>query len=186
MKSVWGILALALASTSACSSSSSKTPTTCDASCQDEVAVRGLRNAVKLAYNLLLQGGPVGMQDKMAPCPLGGTVHVQGTATSVAEQGTTMVDLTYDFAACGYSETDTDPTKTFSLTFTGTVSEKGNLANDPSSTTALTFHSDSMTLKGTVFSPTVDYDDESCALDLSQSGDNVSGTLCTRMTGISL
>ena len=206
MKSGSALLAVALvaalASMVACSSSSSKTPTTCDPSCQDDVAVRGLRDAVKLAFNLLLQGQPVGTQDTMVvPCPLGGMVQVHGTATSVAEQGTTMLtDLTYDFEACGYSETDTDPTKTFSLTLTGSVVENGNLANDPSSTTAITLDSDALSITGTVFSPGIQYGladggAESCSVHLGQNGDDVSGTVCApadagadagRMVGVSL
>ncbi|HEX4447765.1 MAG TPA: hypothetical protein VH044_13545 [Polyangiaceae bacterium] len=178
-------MAFAIASaTTACSSSSS--PTTCDASCKDGGGVRALRDAMKLVYNLTLQGGPTGAQDATTPCPLGGTAHVTGTASSVPDQGTTMVQLTYDFVACDYAETDSDPTHTFSLTLTGTITETGNIASEPSSTTSLTFASDAMTLGGTVFAPTVDYRVDACVIALSQDGDNVSGKVCGRSAGTSL
>jgi hypothetical protein len=191
MKSVRALVAL-LFVLAACSSGSGGTPTSCDQACQDGIAVRGLRDAIKLAYNLLLQGGPVGNQNTpTTPCPLGGTVQVQGNATSVPEQGTTMVNLTYDFEGCGYSETDSDPTRTFSLTFTGSITETGSLAADPSSTTALTFDSSSMTFSGTVFNPPKAYDWGDCGVKLGQNGDSVSGTVCDRgpdagVVGISL
>jgi hypothetical protein len=177
-------MVLAIASATACSSSSS--PTTCDATCKDGEGVRALRDAMKLVYNLTLQGGPTGAQDATTPCPLGGTAHVSGTAGSVPDQGTTMVQLTYDFESCDYSETDSDPTHTFALTLTGTITETGNIASEPSSTTSLNFASDAMTLTGTVFAPSVEYQVDACAVALSQDGDNVSGKLCGRSAGTSL
>src|SRR5262249_43464304 len=56
----------------------------CDQACQDGAALRGMRETVKLVYNLKLQGKPVGMHDETTPCPGGGTAHVTGTAMSNA------------------------------------------------------------------------------------------------------
>src|ERR1700682_3681615 len=123
-------------------------PPPCAQSCMDATAVLALRNAIKLMYNVTLQGKPVGMQDQMAPCPLGGTARVTGTATSNANQGTTSVELTYAFESCAYSATDTDPSQTFALTLTGSIVESGGLAGQPSTTTALHFQSASVTITG--------------------------------------
>jgi hypothetical protein len=161
----------------------------CDTSCKDGVAVRSLRDAIKVVYNVTLSGQPVGSGlDKTLPmgCPLGGTARVFGDASSNADQGTTNVNLTYVFTACKYSETDTDPTQTFQMTLDGTVTESGVIAVQPSSTTALTFHSDSMTLSGTVYYPTLPYEEKACAVQLGQDGNQLSGTLCTRDAGTTL
>jgi hypothetical protein len=163
----------------------------CDGSCQDAVALLGLRDAIKLAYNLELSGQAVGAQDAgPTACPLGGTASVSGHATSNGVQGTTMVDLTYVFDQCGSSNVDTDPTHVFTITITGTVTEKGSIAVQPSTTTALVFDSASMTLSGTVYAPAIPYaaaaDGGACALMLGQSGNDVSGTLCGRPAGVTL
>jgi hypothetical protein len=161
----------------------------CDMACQDGVAVRSLRDAIKVVYNDLLQGQPTGTGlDKTLPmgCPLGGTARVFGSASSNADQGATNVDLTYVFTACAYSETDTDPTQTFQMTLDGTVSESGVIAVQPSSTTALTFHSDAMSFSGTVYYPTIPYAESACAVQLGQDGNDLSGTICDRDAGTTL
>ena len=79
---LFGVLALP---TSACSSSigaSPPPPPPCDAECQDQIALRSLREGMKLVYNLTLQGKPVGPQDATVPCPLGGSAHVFNAALS--------------------------------------------------------------------------------------------------------
>jgi hypothetical protein len=154
----------------------------CDEACTDAIAIRTLRDAIKLVYNVTLQGKPVGAQDQSTPCPLGGSASVQGQATSNADQGTTSVSLTYVFAKCDFSQTDTDPNQTFAMTLTGTVTESGTIAVQPSSTTSLQFQSDAMTFSGTVYSPTIDVA-ETCAAILGQSGNDLSGTLCGRPAG---
>jgi hypothetical protein len=154
----------------------------CDEACVDAIAVRALRDAIKLVYNVTLQSKPVGAQDQSTPCPLGGSASVQGQATSNADQGATIVSLTYVFAQCAFSQTDTDPTQTFAMTLTGTVSEHGTIAVQPSSTTSLQFQSDAMTFSGTVYSPAIDVA-ETCAVVLGQSGNDLSGTLCGRAAG---
>ncbi len=165
---------------------SSTTPP-CDSACQDGVAVLSLRDAIKLVYNLTLATHPVGPQTGMAPCPLGGTASVSGTATSNADQGTTMVNLTYVFTRCEYSEIDTDPTQTFDLTLDGTVTEVGTIAVQPTSTTALEFSSDAVSFEGSVYAgPAIPYTANSCPLKLGQDGNELSGTLCGRVVGTTL
>jgi hypothetical protein len=166
-------------------SSSVATPP-CDATCMDDVAITAFRDTLKLAFNLTLQGKPVGAQDATVKCPLGGSVRVVGTATSNADQGTTDVNLTYTLADCAYSQVDSDPTATYSMTVNGTATEVGTLSEQPTSTTALTIDSKSMTLKGMVYAPPLSYDAKDCAITLGQSGSELAGTLCGRTVGASL
>jgi hypothetical protein len=152
----------------------------------DGVAITAFRLTLKDAYNRTLQSKPVGPQNATANCPLGGSVAVSGTATSNADQGTTDVNLTYVFTACAYSQTDSDPTQTYSITTTGTATEVGTLSAQPSSTTALTIISQSMTLTGTVYAPPLSYQANDCAIALGQNGNELGGTLCSRAVGTSL
>ncbi len=161
-------------------------PPPCDPACTDQVAARALRDAMKLAYNLTLQGKPVGPQDQSTPCPFGGTAHVFGTATANATQGTTSVDLTYAFQACAYERVDTDPTKNYQVTVDGSVTEVGTLAVQPSSTTALRIESSAVSVSGTVYAPAVGYTATSCAVLFAQDGNQLSGTLCGRQVGVAL
>jgi hypothetical protein len=133
-----------------------------------------------------LQGKPVGAQDQTAPCPLGGTAHVFGNATSNALQGATNVQLTYVFDHCGYQRQDTDPDQNYSMTLTGTTTETGTIALQPTSTTSLTLKSDAMTFTGTVHDPPVDYSAGECALELGQDGNQLSGKICARDAGLTL
>jgi hypothetical protein len=158
----------------------------CDQACRDAAAVRSLREAIKVAYNATLQGKPVGMQDQMTNCPLDGSAHVFGTATSNGAQGTTDVQLTYVFTKCTYSQTSSDPTQTFAMAITGTVMESGTIAVQPSATTSLQFHSSAMKFSGTVFYPPIPYQVSTCAVDLGQNGNDVSGMLCGRPAGVNL
>jgi hypothetical protein len=184
---VWGAAFATVALCCSCGAGNRPPPPPpCDQSCKDATAVLAVRNAIKVAYNATLQGGPVGTQDQMARCPLGGTAQVTGTATSNANQGTTNVELTYAFDSCAYSATDTDPSQTFALTLTGSIVESGVLSAQPSTTTALQFRSASVTITGTVYRPPIDYKADACALDLGQNGNNVSGALCGRMAGVAL
>ena len=178
---------LVAAAVSACGPSGS-TPAAkpCDQACMDATAVRSMRETMKLAYNVLLQGKPVGAQDGSHDCPLGGTVHVFGQATSNTVQGATMVDLTYVLDHCGYAVKDADAAQTYSMTFTGTVTESGTIAVQPSSTTALDIKSNDAALSGTVFDPPIDYQASACAVVLGQSGNKLSGTICGRVVGLTL
>jgi hypothetical protein len=165
---------------------SAPSPPPCDQACEDGSAVAALRETIKLAFNITLQGMEVGPQDATAKCPLGGTVHVFGTATSNAVQGATEVMLTYELDHCAYQSSDSDPKLVFSMTTTGTVTESGTIAVQPSATTALTITSDSITLSGTVYDPPIPYEADACALDLGQNGNDLSGTLCGRTAGLTL
>ena len=160
----------------------------CDQACQDGVALRGLRTIVKFAFNLTVQGKPVGAQDATQAClpELGsaGTAHVFGTATSNADQGSSFVDLSFDFQNCAYpAAPDPSADQNFDITVSGLISEHGTLAVQPSSTSALLFHSDAVSLTGTVYDPPLDYAISDCALDLNQDGNNLAGTLCGRAAG---
>jgi hypothetical protein len=161
-------------------------PPPCDQKCADQIAVRGYREMLKLMYNVTLQGKPVGQHDETRPCPLGGTARVFGNATSNAVQGATEVHLTYVLDHCAYERQDTDPTQNYSLTLTGTTTEDGTIAIQPSSTTSLTLKSDGMTFAGKVHDPPVDYNETQCALDLGQNGNQLSGKICTRDSGLLL
>jgi hypothetical protein len=158
----------------------------CEEKCQDQVALRSVREMTKLAYNLLLQGKPVGEQDVRSPCPLGGNVHVFGSATSNAAQGATEVDLTYEFATCGHTELDEEPEESYRMTLTGTLTQVGTLAAQPSSTTALIMQSDAMTLAGTVHDPPITYGAEDCVLALGQDGNDLAGLFCGKEVGVDL
>jgi hypothetical protein len=185
----WGALGAAgiAVLVAACGGGSSSTATpSCDGACQDAVALHAIRDAIKLAYNLGLQGQPVGPQDAGAPCPLGGSAQVTGTATSNASVGSTTVALSYVFTACSFSETDTDPKQNYSVVLGGTFKEVGTIAQQPSTTTALTIDSTSFSLKGTVYSPGISYSADGCALQTGQNGNQLSGTMCGRSVGLTL
>jgi hypothetical protein len=152
----------------------------------DQTALISLRDAIKLVFNLTLQGNPVGPQDASVPCPLGGGAHVFGTATSNAVQGATNVNLTYALAQCAYSQEDTDPTQNFNMTVNGQLTEVGTLAVQPTSTTALEIDSTGIDFSGTVYNPPLDYDQKACPLTLAQNGNNLSGLMCGRQVGVGL
>ena len=164
-------------------------PPPCDQSCQDGIALHGLRLAMKFAFNLTVMGQDVGPQDKSQPClPSAdagiGSVHVFGNATSNADQGTSFLDLSYDFRNCFYPMApDATADQNFSITLTGLVTENGSLAQQPSSTTALEIGSDSVTLTGTVYDPPLAYAASNCVLAVGQNGNAVAGTLCGRAAG---
>ena len=187
---LWFALPLACLSLSACSAGSEPDPAPpCDQTCQDGVALRGLRETMKLAYNLLIQGRPVGAQDAMTPCrssdgSTGGTVRVFGDATANAVQGSSFVELEYDFNQCAYAAPPSAVAdQNYSLVVTGNVKQQGTLAVQPSSTTALVIDSDSVRLSGTVYDPPLDYESLDCELAVAQQGSRVSGTLCGRNAG---
>jgi hypothetical protein len=161
-------------------------PVPCGEECADEVALRAVREMTKLAYNLLLQGKPVGEQDARSPCPLGGSVHVFGNATSNAAQGATAVALTYEFSSCGHLELDEEPEETYRMTLTGTLTQSGTIAAQPTATTALVMTSESMSMEGTVHDPPVAYGPVDCAIAVSQDGNDLSGLVCDKEVGVDL
>lgn len=166
-------------------------PPPCEQLCQDGVALRGLRSAIKFAYNYKIAAQPVGPQDALTPCysedgSRGGTVHIYGDATVNAIQGASLVDLSYDFKDCLFSAPP-DPTanQNFNLVFTGLVTEQGTLSVQPTATTALKLESDSVSVSGTVYDPPVQYSASDCPLSVLQSGNAVSGAFCGRTAGFS-
>jgi hypothetical protein len=180
---------LVLAAAQACGTNAGNSPPPpppCDQTCRDDIALRAFRESLKLAFNHTFQGEPVGDHDKTVPCPLGGTVRVFGNATSNALQGSTEVVVTYVFDKCGVPQKDDDPKQTYSITLSGTATENGTIAIQPSSTTALGILSQSMTLTGTVYDPPIDYSETACNLALGQNGNQLSGTMCTRTVGLTL
>jgi hypothetical protein len=181
-------LALALAWTCGCSASTTNAapPKACDAECQDQIITRGLREMVKLAFNLTLQGKPVGAQDITVPCPLGGNVRVAGNASSNADQGATNVDLTYTFERCTYLRKDAKPEENYELTVSGAVKQDGVIAIQPSATTALSLRSTSIKLEGSVYVPSISVDTTACSIRLQQTGNRLAGTLCERKVAVDL
>lgn len=162
----------------------------CDQACQDGVALRGLRTMIKFAFNLTVQGRTVGAQDATQDClPSNGDTgkaHVFGSASSNADQGSSFVDLDYDFQACAYpAAPDPSADQNFDITVAGLIREQGTLAVQPSSTSALLFHSDAVSITGTVYDPPIDYAASECVLDLNQDGNELAGTLCGRAAGFS-
>jgi hypothetical protein len=145
-----------------------------------------MREIVKLAFNVTLQGKPVGHHDETAPCPLGGSVHVVGDASSNAVQGATFVSLTYTFDRCLFLQKDTDPVQNYKVTLTGTIQEDGTIAVQPPTTSSLILKSDSITITGTVYEPPSGYDAEKCPFQLGQDGSKVSGTICGRDVSVLL
>jgi hypothetical protein len=184
------VFAIALV-TCACGAGSHPAPAAaCDEACRDGVALRGLRTMIKFAYNLTVQGQPVGAQDKTQDClPSNGSTgkaRVFGEATSNAAQGSTFVDLSFDFRGCAYpAAPDPSAEQNFDLSVDGMVTEHGTLAVQPSSTSALRFHSDAVSITGTVYDPPLDYAVSACVLELNQDGNQLAGTLCGRAAGFS-
>jgi hypothetical protein len=166
----------------ACQTEAAPPPPPCDRTCQDSVALRSVREMVKLAYNLTLQGKPVGKHDETRPC-LSGTVRVFGEATSNADQGATNVTLTYVFDRCNYVQKDADPPESYTMTLTGTIEQRGVIAVQPTATTALTLTSTSLALSGTVYDPPLPIEESGCNLNVIQNGGRVSGTFCGRQAG---
>lgn len=161
-------------------------PAPCDDECKDEIAVRAIRETMKLGFNLTLQGKPVGQHDVSTPCPQGGRARIFGTVTSNSEQGATDVDLTYVLDACAYLERDDEPEENYQITVTGTLTQKGVLAVQPTSTNAVLIGSDSVTIKGTVNDPALPYEVLACPLKLGQNGNSLTGTLCDRVVSVEL
>jgi hypothetical protein len=143
------------------------------------VAIKALRETTKLAFNLTLQGKPVGSHDLTTPCPFGGTARVFGTASSNAIQGSTDVQLTYVLTDCGYLFKDDDAEDNYSLKLSGTITQDGVIAVQPSSTSAIVMKSESMTFAGTVYDPPLDYAAQ-CAVELGQNGNTLTGKICGR------
>lgn len=115
---------------------------------------------------------------------MGGPVHVFGTATANAVQAASFVDLECDFEQRAHAApANATPDPNYDLVVSGRVRQKGTLAVQPSSTTALVIDCDSLSTSGTVYDPTVDYAAGDCALAVAQQGGRICGTLCGRNAG---
>lgn len=169
-----------------CGKDGSNEPTTCDAECLDRIAVRSVRETLKLIFNLTLQSKPVGAQDETTRCPQGGTARVFGEATSVAEQGATDVELTYDLVNCAYLQKDDEPDESYDVVISGRLSQSGVIAVQPTSTTALSFEGADVSVSGTLFDPAYDYAEDACSLTLSQNGNRLAGRFCERSVAFDL
>jgi hypothetical protein len=181
------LLLWAASSSAACGDGKPAEPAPpCEAECQDRVALRALRETLKLVYNLTLQGKPVGPQDASMSCPLGGRARVSGFATSNPEQGANELELEYVLEACAYLKQDAEPEENFAMGFEGIVRQSGVLAIQPSATTALVFSSESLSMLGMVYDPPLNFSGNACAVMVAQNGRNISGTFCGRPTGLEL
>jgi hypothetical protein len=158
----------------------------CDSLCEDSIGLRALRETIKLVYNLTLQGNPVGAQDETTDCPESGNARVFGNATSDATVGATQLQLGYTFTACTYQRVNATPEENYRMTLSGSLTENGVLAVQPTATTALEIRSDDFSLDGTVYDPPHDYAQDHCVLNLFQDGNTFSGTLCGKAVGVSL
>jgi hypothetical protein len=168
----------------ACEGPKPAPPPPCDQACQDGVALRSVREILKLAYNLTLQGKDVGTQDARLPCLRGGTAHVFGEASSNAIQGTTDLKLTYELDKCSYLQQSGDPKQSYDVTVTGTIEENGTIAASAGATTALILKSPSVTVTGTVYDPPITYAANECALEVAQNGSHLGGDFCGRKAGL--
>jgi hypothetical protein len=170
----------------ACGNEAEAEPKTCDATCQDQVAARSLREVLKLVYNLTLQGNVIGPQDETTRCPHGGSAHVVGVANSVAEQGANELELGYELTECAYQHRDDDADESYDVVLSGPVGEAGILAVQPTATTALIFASDGISIEGELFDPPLPYAESDCAFRLAQDGNHFSGSWCGRKIGFDL
>ncbi len=180
------LLLLSSSFTLACGADAAPKSAPCDAECLDESAVRALRETIKVVYNLTLQGKPVGEQDRSTRCPLGGSARVRGFATSVPEQGATELALVYELEQCAYRQRDDEPEESYDVVVSGTVTEEGILAVQPTATTALIFESESISLQGTVYDPPEHYSEPDCALRFGQDGNRFGGDWCGREVAFEL
>jgi hypothetical protein len=183
-----GAMLLSVAATSAACGGGDAAPEAkpCNEECRDRSAVRSLREVIKFVYNRTLQANYVGEQDESTRCAQGGSARVSGVATSLAEQGASELDLTYELNECAYLQRDDEVDENYDVTISGVVTEQGILAVQPTATTALIFESESVSVEGTVYDPPVDYAELDCAVHLAQNGNHFAGTWCGRKVGFDL
>ena len=109
-----------------------------------------------------------------------------GTATSNAAQGATRVSLSYELDRCGFASFDADSARNYSVVISGTMTQDGTLAVQPTATTALVLKSERLDVTGTVSSPPVSYAIAACGLAVGQDASRLAGTLCGRAVGVAL
>jgi hypothetical protein len=182
MKPVFLFAALALVG---CGSSTPPAPpATCDTACADGIVLYALRRTMVFVYNEALTAQPAGAQDGGGEC-LTGTAAVGGIAVPDGGVGSVGVSLSYDLAACQMLRKNTTPGHNYDLTFAGTIAEQGTIAVLNTSTMTLAIKSDALSFFGTVYDPPVYYEGSSCAVDVTQNGNDAFGTICGRPAAFS-
>jgi hypothetical protein len=175
---------MAGAMTIGCGGNPPAAPAPCDQRCKDGVALRALRETMRVVYNFTLQANPIGMQRGVFPCLQGGMALVFGEATSNAQQGATNVNLTYVFDRCLHTnQPNPNADRNYQMTFTGTATQIGMITVQPTATTAINIKSMAMTMSGIVYDPPSTYEESDCAVEVTQDGNTVSGFLCGRAAG---
>ncbi|HEU4534124.1 MAG TPA: hypothetical protein VFS00_08400 [Polyangiaceae bacterium] len=157
-------------------------PPTCDQACKDGAAMRGLRETLKFAFNLTVQGRPPGEHDRTVACAFGGTVRVHGRVTAEAEFGSNDVNLTYELTDCAALQYDEEAPDNYNyqLAFTGVVLQQGTMAVQPTAKTVLYMSSAALSFSGTVNEPPLAYEEPFCTLTIAQTLENVLGNICER------
>jgi hypothetical protein len=146
----------------------------CEQGCQDFLVGFALDDTLWFLWNQKLAGHPVGVQDIMGTCPLGGTAHITGM--DGASNGTTTTDIQFALDACENSNTQ------YHLSFTGTVTMEGSFDSDTFA--AETFSAPGLDVSGDLKwrdKPTID---QSCDVIVNQRGTGdsakLTGTVCGR------
>jgi hypothetical protein len=149
-------------------------PPTCGQPCQDYLVGWALDDTVWFLWNQKVAGHPVGVQDIMGPCPLGGSVHFTGMDGVAGGTTTTAIQVLLD--ACENANEQYD------LTFTGTVSMDGSFNSD-TSFGAEVFSAPGLDVTGTLSwldDPPIE---QGCDVTVSQRGVGKSSTLSGRVCG---
>ena len=185
-------VAAALALTTGCASKSPPPSPPCEQECKDAVALRALREMMKYAFNLIVQGRPVGPQDGVTDLFLSGTARIFGVVTADPLQGVTKVEhLTYVFTNANYGTKEDEPDENYDVVLDGTLTQEGIIAVQPSATTAVRIRGTDVRLAGKVYDPPLDYGppldyaEPGCVVDVTQSGNDVAGNFCGRKAGFS-
>lgn len=138
----------------------------------DETVVYAILDQCAYLYGQSLIGKPVGAQDVIAPCPLGGEAHLTGTTADDGVNAT--IDLVYDFAGCRTVD------DTFELVIDGPVASIGSFSS--SGFQAMSYTATDLWVQGWALG--VDVDDR-CDLAVtdeawSEGGGGVTGEWCGR------
>lgn len=155
----------------------------CDQTCQDDNVGFAIDDSLIFLYNQNLAGKTAGNQNVTANCPGGGTVTITGYDSVSQVSGGSIVNVmfSFDMRSC------TMQASTYSLTFTGAVTQQGTFpaSNTPGSN-ALTDRSSTLAISGTLLDVNVSIN-ESCDVSLTNSWNHVmgatgwlNGTLCGR------
>jgi len=176
-------MALAGVLVAGCGAKTPPPPPPCGRECQDAVALRAVREMMKFAFNMTFQTMPVGMYDLTTDKFLRGSARVFGTASADGKQGVTEVELTYVFTQAVYPKKEDEPEENYLIGLEGTITQKGMIAVQPSSPTALKMQSESVTIAGIVYDPPIEYTRTGCALEMVQNGNSVAGMFCGHLAG---